>query len=345
MKIETTLEDWLIDPPTEAFREGKKKDYYIRYMGLKNYLNDNIHKHVEIGANLKDSDMVLNDHGPDHIASVIDKASYLARSKDCDLTALEVYILLVSILLHDAGNILGRHEHELKAKDIMEHAGNLCGSDDIERRIINKIVEAHGGKTIFGDKDTIGQLKKIDTFFDEEIRLQVIASILRFADELADGKARANAFALKTPGELKKSEVFHAYSLCLDTVLIKSKEKCIELYYKIPKDHLTRKFNKNDDKVYLLDEIYDRVLKMHLERIYCLRFCRKVIDIERISVEIVFYDKYVDVFNDIRFEVYDLGYPEAPADNLYSLCDSLKDAEGSRINGEYVMNHIEGVEL
>lgn len=340
-----TLEAWLENPPEEAFYLGRKVAFYSYYKTLKDYLDREVHKWVTIGANLKDPSIVLNDHGPDHIVSVIDRASLLVTCRDCGLNALEVYLLLVSIQLHDTGNIFGRYEHELNADKVMSQAETLCGRDQIEIAIVKKIVGAHGGRIrgITNGNDKIGLLSPQEPIMNEVIKLQSIASILRFADELADDKSRANIISLKNGDIPKKSEVFHAYSSCLDSVLIKHEDKAVELYFKIPKDFTTRKFGKLDDEIYLLDEIYNRVMKMHLERIYCMRFCKQLIDIEKIIVSIIFYDNYIDnISPQISFQVSEWGYPEASEDGIYGLCPSLKDAEGEKLDGEYVKNKILG---
>jgi hypothetical protein len=99
--------------------------------------------------------------------------------------------------------------------------------------------------------------------------------------------------------------------------------------------------NKN---VYLLDEIYSRVEKMHIERIYCMRFCRDLVEINKIFVYIKFYDKYIDVFKPITFEVYESGYPMSSSDGIYGLCPSLKDGKGKKIDGEYVRKKLSGTQ-
>ena len=70
-----------------------------------------------IGAATSAEDQgIYTDHGPDHFDSVIRYAGKLlnlpvvieGNEKIC-ISPYEVFILLVSILLHDAGNIYGRN--------------------------------------------------------------------------------------------------------------------------------------------------------------------------------------------------------------------------------------------
>ncbi len=152
-----TLDDWLVKPPVSCFKHRKKIDYHSNYKTLKKYLDKHVHKHVVLGSNLNDPTILLNNHGAEHIATVIEKASeLLATNNQCELNALEVYILLVCIQFHDVGNIFGRYKHEFNAINIIEEAEKITGFDRTETRLIWDIVKSHGGKTPCGDKDTIG---------------------------------------------------------------------------------------------------------------------------------------------------------------------------------------------
>ena len=333
-----TLEEWLKDAPEEAYKFRKKIDFYSSYKALKDYLLREVHNQVTIGTNLKDPDILINDHGSGHVDTVIERATNMVCNKKCELSPLEVYMLLVAIQLHDVGNIFGRYNHEMNSDKIILGAEKLIGRDSVDRTIIRSIAQAHGGE-IRGTgkkKDTIGLLTEKEPLLDGDVRQRAIAGILRFADELADDKRRASTTLLLENKIPKKSEVFHAYASCLDAVKIDHKEKCVELIFRIPKDFMLRKFGKMNETIYLLDEIYNRVVKMHLEKIYCMRFCRDLIEIDKIFVYIKFYDKYLEVFKPITFEVYESGYPEAGSDGIYGLCPSLKDEMGNKIDGEYV---------
>lgn len=339
-----TLEDWLKEPTKESFFNGRIKDYYSPYKTFKDKLLAK-HKQVTAGARLKNPQLLLNDHGPDHIETVIDRATLLIKDSKCELNAKEVYFLLVAIQIHDLGNMLGRYEHEQNPLLVVNELIRLVGEDTIEQKMIKSIAESHGGKIKnTGDKDKITKLKPVTDTLGVEIRMQLLASLLRFADELADDKTRCDRDLLEKLLLPKGSEVFHAYAYCLDSVLIKHSNKQIELKFKISQNFALKKFGKwNDEKsksveVYLLDEIYNRVLKMHFERIYTMRFMRNFIDIESILVLIEFYvndnDEKAENFAPISFEIKEIGYPTS-SQSIFQLCPSLT-AQGNKIDGKFV---------
>ena len=332
------LPEWLKTVPDEYFPHYKKIDLYTQYKKLKDYLLENVHKEVTIGANLKDPDMLLNDHGPDHIETVISRASYLVDDCSCNLTPYEVYFLLCCIELHDVGNIFGRYNHEQNADSIMTEARGICGKDTVEAITIKKIAESHGGKLANGNKDKITYLEETTETFYGTIRPRLIASILRFADELADDKTRSYK-KLLIQGKLpKKSEVFHAYAMCLESVKIDHKESSIKLNFQIPDNFLKKTFGKLDEEIFLIDEIYERLLKMHIENTYCMRFTKNQFNIEKIRADINFYNakelKYT--FPRMTFNIEENGYPQHKWD-IFKMCPELI-SDGCRLDGNYFFN-------
>lgn len=334
-----TLVEWLRDAPAELYPQHRKIDHHAHYVKLRDFLLDNVHKEVTIGANLIDPEVLLNDHGPEHIDTVISRASYLVSCTSCNLNPYEVYILLCCIQLHDVGNIFGRYKHELNATEIIRKAEGICGRDQIEAIKIRNIAETHGGKTETGDKDKISNLQPVEDTLYGTLRPQLLASILRFADELADDKTRAHRTLLKEGRIPKKSEVFHAYAMCLESVWVNQKDNGVNLSFHLPKDFLNKKFGKMGDEVYLLNEIYERILKMHYERIYCMRFSKSSIEIENIFVKIEFYDKTLnDVFPTISFTLSENGYPNSNGD-IFKMCPELTVGD-SKLDAEYVISKI-----
>jgi hypothetical protein len=331
-----SLSHWLKNVPQNEFPQGVTYEFHSHYIKLRDYLIDNVHKEVVISANLKDPNILLNDHGVEHINTVISRASYLVEGSNCGLEPFEVYVLLCCIELHDVGNILGRYKHELNIITVVKDAIVLVGRDTIETMLFKQIAETHGGKLANGNKDKISVLENKKALLRGTIRPRLIASILRLADELADDKTRANSTMLKNNSLPKGSEVFHAYAMCLESVSINHIEHKIEVSFHIPDNFLKRYFGKLDgNDVFLIDEIYERLIKMYHELKYCMRFCKGFIDLEKISVRIEFYntEHLIHVFPRLEFEISESGYP-SHSNDIFSICPELcKD--GIKLNGDY----------
>jgi hypothetical protein len=277
----------------------------------------------------------LNNHGKEHVDCVICRATELIK-ESCDIDAYQIYILLVAILIHDAGNIYGRNNHALRCMDIMNRLGGIAGEESAEKRIILKVAQAHGGYAN-DNKDTIGILEPGE-LYGRTVSQRLLAAILRFADELADDVSRASRFMLE--GHLLKgSEIFHAYSYSLKSVQIK--DRAIRLLYELTRENIKNPLQAGKTKRYLIDEIFRRVTKMHLENRYCSRYINtdaKCPIADRISVRIDMYEGYSadtmirTIADPIEFTVKEKGYPVTPENGIYDLCPELKDVNGESLS-------------
>jgi len=317
-------------------------------MVIKKYLIDNVYKDVTAAANLKESDdkMYYNDHGIDHVETVIDRASELVKSDYCELNPKEVYFLLCAILIHDIGNIYGRKKHEGNHFAVISHIMVDFSTDTAEQTVILEIAKAHGGRTTRDSQDTISQLQTEKYFGHEKIRTRLLSSILRFADELADEKARASHTMLNS-NELSEnpSEIFHAYSACVDCVIPNHRDNAIFIQYHIPINYITRKFKKFNSEQYIIDEIYQRIEKIYLENIYCQKYISKFIPLSKIEINIEFIRPYSNPFDaigkspsPIKFSIENKGYPELSKEGIYDLCPNLTEGV-ERLNGDYFFKH------
>src|SRR3972149_1917849 len=119
------LDEWLI-----AYNKGTKDfrcfpfsyDYPTKYHDIANKLEKWVHPFVNQGAMLQDNGFLTN-HGPDHIKTVIKRATQLVANmnKKDELSPYEVYILLMAIQVHDVGNIISRNGHEESSVAIIDH--------------------------------------------------------------------------------------------------------------------------------------------------------------------------------------------------------------------------------
>ena len=76
---------------------------------------------------------------------------------------------------------------------------------------------------------------------------------------------------------------------------------------------------------YLLDEIYDRTLKMEQERRYCMKFMYQYIYFGKIEVTINVYGSRSQRINTIKYTLEDISYPNNP------LPGSIKSAASSEV--------------
>jgi hypothetical protein len=320
LRLDNCLKRAAAAEPT-AFPGNGSVDYFTRYSAIREALTNHIYPHVTAGAVLIDGEGYLTDHGEDHVMTVVDRASRLTATDTCTLTPYETYILLVAIHLHDVGNIYGRKGHEMRPLTIMrEVLGNIAGMDSVEKRHIFDIAQAHGGH-IAGDKDKIRRLERETLVLQQRIRPQLLAAILRFADELADDRHRASRFMLGAGLIPKPSEIYHKFAESLHTVEIDHAGRQVLLHFDFTDADAMRTFGKGDTVVYLLDEIYDRTIKTHMERVYCMRFMYHVIPIDVINVKIeVTHNRNYNVLHALGYRLEDTGYPDAPAQGVRSIC-------------------------
>jgi hypothetical protein len=332
------VEQWFEELPSNRFPENL--NYVAKYQAIKQAVAPLLSEATR-GGDIEDN-ISLTWHDLSHIETVIKRASKLLAYSKVDLTPYGIYYLLVSIQIHDLGNIDGRKYHEARAIEILDTV--YKNNDSMERNIISEIVETHSGD-IDGDKDKIVYLNPA-TIHHEEIRTRFIAAILRFADELADEPRRASIKLLEK-GKLKKgSEVHHMYAYCLTTTLINKDSKTIGLNFTIDKEAAKRQFGKfdkslnSDIEVFLLEEIFERTLKLHMECMYCMRFLRPFIDIEKINITIEIIPQPLHKkIRPINYELVERGYPNVFSD-IYKLTGEQLRANGEMWSGALLKKYI-----
>lgn len=307
------------------------KDYYSRFSNVEDYLNRNVHPSVVVGAAISDGGL-LNDHGVEHVQMVIQRAGQLINPKEVgdrpQLTPYEVFLLLCAIHVHDVGNIEGRKEHERKNVGIANELKPFLDDDAFEIEAFRRIAEAHGGK-LNGSNDKLSKLQRKEAVNSQYVRFRALAAILKFSDELADDKTRGNR-RLLVAGKLPKgSEIYHKYSLSINSQNIQLDERSIDLKFFLTVDDITRTWGKLDGSsivdAYIIDEIYARTRKMHLERVYCSRYMREFVEIDQISVTIEICklsdDKPMETVETIKYVLEENGYPEEKTICDFSDCE------------------------
>ena len=337
----TPLTEWIAEQPSNMFPTSGAVDYNNRLEHIVGLLSREIHQHVEKGA-LQSGDGYLTDHGRDHVDTVIQRASALLSYPIAtypQLTAYEVYILLVAIHFHDLGNIFGRRGHEGRIQEIVSALSTHISDEMVERQAILKIARAHSG-TINGNRDTISSLVPTDAVLGFDVRYQAIAAILRFADELADD-SRRTARIIGDLGVIPaESEIYHAYARCLHSVQVRPQEHRVSLRYSFTRNEAIREFDMPTDttrerRVFLLDEIFNRTMKMHFERQYCMRFMHSFVRIDAIDVNIEIFDDEFSItpcVDPIGYRLEERGYPDTSNVSFSDICPDVT-IDGQELRG------------
>lgn len=301
-------------------------DYYTQYRELVNQLRLHFYPKIDAGLASNSPDhSFYTAHNAEHFDEVVRYAGELVLKSNTPeslkLKPYEIYALLVAIRVHDAGNIYGRQDHEKKCFHVLRSC-NAGGNDNIEKKKIADIAQAHGGKSAIGSKDTIGALDEKNAVGTTSIRPRLLAALVRFADEICENSGRATDLSIIP----EKSKIYHAYAGSITSNTFDG--KWVSLEFVIPHNLAKETLNSYEYKkvididgvesieeivisVYLLDNILDRLEKMDRERKYCNRFMKDVVYVEGIRAKIEIIDEHFDVIKSlIPIELTEQGYPD-----------------------------------
>lgn len=265
------------------------------YTALKQYLCDNVL------PNIARTEPDLTDHSEKHIQDVQRNIYKIIESRLDEFNTMEIFFLAHASLIHDIGNIFGRDGHTHTAKEIIK---KLPFSNTDIKRISNSIAKAHGGSG-----DTIGKLDATIPYNNMAISCREIASIIRFADECAEGEQRCYAFGLD-------------YGLITDTVSIPH-----HIYSKVTSFHIDKNqinlhyhlyledFKTNHEFEDFLKFIFGRIIKTNKERIYCSQYSKTVSQYNALNITIGLAEEELeDPFEKIVFTINNLTMLECTTD-------------------------------
>jgi hypothetical protein len=274
----------------------RNADYWARYTHLLSGLREHVYPHVNAGLScMSKSPGIYTDHGSDHFDEVVRYAGLLLglpKSSDLGLTSYEIYLLLCGIRLHDAGNINGRENHETQVSSMLDAYGGNIKFDTAELRLISQIAEAHGGRTLSGDKDTIGQLPPDGTPISATTcRPRQVAALVRFADEICEHKSRAATHYITNSTLPDENKLFHYYAASIHGAA-PTEDRCFKLRLMLEEKYLSEKYPLPSDEKgdraekYLVDDVLDRISKLDRERRYCNQFLDQRLQTTELSIEI-----------------------------------------------------------
>ncbi len=277
-------------------------------------------KHLleDILEEIKRYQPTMTDHGPTHIRNVIENiqdllglsidewANQSGMLSNGTLNAMELYILGLSALFHDVGNVFSRSEHQNQIAPIYDHAMGRNGSnqDGEQKQLILNICKAHCGEGLDGSKNTLQFVPQRSKIMRKEIRPNRLAPILRFADELAEGEQRTSHFMIKQHQYPNRSIQFHRYALSSNVDIDRVHGRILLKYHitlRLPEESESDS-SKNHGPVIstnglkkFLAFVYKRIEKLNQERQYAKYYCSLLDPFRETSASFVFWYRQREV--------------------------------------------------
>lgn len=225
----------------------------------------------------------MTDHGPAHVRHVLDNVLKLLGEEIDHFSPIEHYILGLGVLFHDVGNLHGRKEHNKRIGEFHDHVRPEHGFDQ-EKFLVVQIAQAHTGKARNGSRNTLTDVTPLSQLDGEPIRAREIAAIIRFADELAEGRQRTSEYMRAHGLYPPKSVPFHDYSAATDIAIERPNQR-IAITYQL-------KIQANGELENELSRVKEfvamacaRLTKMDIERRYARFHCPTLLlPFQKISV-------------------------------------------------------------
>ena len=217
---------------------------------------------------IKGKEPNLSDHSAKHLQDVFERSfKVIGKDEFEKFDVHNIYCLALMILFHDVGNIFGRDGHNAKEKvaEIYNQYRSNPASYRDERRVVTTGASAHSGISKSGNNDTLKDVVGA-SIRGNKIDLCELAAILRFSDELAEGKQRTCAFLLEKKLIEKNSEVYHRYAQITDIEIDRNLER-ISITYDID---IPVNFDAKAQMEFkeLMVFTYYRAVKLDIERRY-----------------------------------------------------------------------------
>ncbi|MFB9862262.1 HD domain-containing protein [Rufibacter immobilis] len=283
---ELSIEEKMKAALVQQFGKDKGNKYYVQYATARDYLVD------EIFPQIRGVEPSLSEHDATHIQNVLGNAEFLLGDDIEKLDGINLYCLCLVILFHDVGNIHGRKNHNKfnKIATVYDEVRKRDAKYNHERNVVIRAAQAHSGKSSSGSNDTLKDLPPTDHIYGHTIKLRDIASILRFADELAEGPQRTSEFMQAHHKYDPKSLPFHKYASITNIHIDRPNER-ITLTYHIYLDRKTKKFTTKTEKEFkeLLSFTYKRILKLDQERKYTKHYSDFLSPFKKTSVKLNIY--------------------------------------------------------
>lgn len=296
-------------------------NYWEHYWSMLTVLREQFYKHVNVGLAVHSGSIagIYTDHSGEHFDEVVKYAGKLVGIDDEETASLlspfELYLLLMGIRLHDAGNLYGRQGHEKKALDVYKLATPPASREAMHTKVIAQIAQYHGGKRPDGGKDTISQLKEVDHLGPTTFKPRMVAALLRFADEICEHRGRVSLSLIEADQIPAKNLLYHLYAASIKSSIVRRRDKSVSIEFVLHKKYLQNQYQDSSDppkQKYLLDEVLERLGKLNLERIYCNQFLDPPLQITQVLASITIVDGPDDEITlcECPIKIKPEGYPQ-----------------------------------
>lgn len=302
--IDTSYEIAMKSYFVEKLDITKGNALYNKYESIRNSMvDDNFFKEI------KGKEPDLSDHSERHIQDVFERTyKVIGEEEFKSFNIYEIYCLAIMVLFHDVGNIRGRKNHQVQEKiaEVYNKYRQNIENFREERRIIIAGASAHTGKSKNDNNDTLREVKP-DSFEGESIDLIELASILRFSDELAEGKQRTCSFLIEKKLIDEKSLIYHRYAQ-VSNIHIDRKLERISITYNI---NINMPFSSEEKQNLkeLIEFTFNRAVKLDVERRYTKNFSRIIKRFSYVSVRYNFSIEDIPMEMDLSNILFEDQYP------------------------------------
>lgn len=289
-----SLEDAL---SARARKDLDADDLFVRYQAMKAYLAKDFYPWVQAEC------PYFTDHGILHVESVLQAVAslvspHLRANKASELTSLDIFLLMTSVLWHDVGNVYGRSGHAEKVAAMTQEVRRLGFPNPDIQRLVAEIALAHSGEDgltkprLTEDVSTANKQYTVDT--------RSLAAIVRFADEISENQARISLSLL--PSVPKENRIYWEYAGCVTASIAVVNRHLVRVSVTVPHDAATvrhviaegsadscqRSFANSTGKpdISLIEYIICRLEKMNNERAYCAPRFARYADIRQIELSL-----------------------------------------------------------
>lgn len=246
------------------FQDGGNR-YSSGYTLARSKLTDDIFREI------KGIEADLSDHSADHIDNVLGNVAKLITldHKAHGLSAIELYCLGTFVLFHDVGNLFGRADHNKNVSEVYDWVRGTASSIQHEKTLVLSAAAAHTGLASDGTRDTLKELAPSEHLDGHPVRLQELAAILRFADELAEGPRRTSDFMREHHKYAESSRIYHDYASVTHVFIDRGNSRvCLSYEIDIGCNPDESEVDRDTRLSSLLEFVYRRAIKLDQERRY-----------------------------------------------------------------------------